>query len=245
MWCRSHIIILKMGSRISRKGLIDAYRLVRYLFFHISFLYWRASQHVPMAKLLLSWVTTRIFTNSPFFYNHSRIIQILTLESHPRRRLRWSGRWKGKNLVRVQRIWRFRYGPPTHLKGLHRTVCTILSYLTYALICAIHWHAIQRIPYIIPTTPHPHAYTYTGSHSHPNTHANASFSSHWLFFLPILDSDCTSWFCPSWISRWATYSKGGFKEGVSLSVDDELNRWQKYSYGCNEWVFNWFILLSI
>jgi len=31
--------------------------------------------------------------------------------------------------------------------------------------------------------------------------------------------------------RWATYSKGGFKEGVSLTVDDELNRWQKYSYG--------------
>lgn len=31
--------------------------------------------------------------------------------------------------------------------------------------------------------------------------------------------------------RWATYSNGGFKEGVSLTVDDELNRWQKYSYG--------------
>lgn len=31
--------------------------------------------------------------------------------------------------------------------------------------------------------------------------------------------------------RWATYSKGGFKEGVSLSIDDELNRWQKYAYG--------------
>ncbi|KIK95869.1 hypothetical protein PAXRUDRAFT_11174 [Paxillus rubicundulus Ve08.2h10] len=38
--------------------------------------------------------------------------------------------------------------------------------------------------------------------------------------------------------RWATYSKGGFKEGVSLTVDDELNRWQKYSYGCNELIFN-------
>jgi len=36
------------------------------------------------------------------------------------------------------------------------------------------------------------------------------------------------------VSSWATYSKGGFKEGVSLSVDDELNRWQKYAYGCNE-----------
>ncbi|KAF9004624.1 glycosyl transferase family group 2-domain-containing protein [Cyathus striatus] len=41
-----------------------------------------------------------------------------------------------------------------------------------------------------------------------------------------------------YIIRWATYSKGSFKEGVSLSVDDELNRWQKYAYGCNELLFN-------
>ncbi|KAH9026838.1 glycosyl transferase family group 2-domain-containing protein [Lactarius pseudohatsudake] len=37
-----------------------------------------------------------------------------------------------------------------------------------------------------------------------------------------------------YIIRWATYSKGGFKEGVSLTIDDELNRWQKYAYGCSE-----------
>ncbi|KAF5385623.1 hypothetical protein D9757_005554 [Collybiopsis confluens] len=30
-----------------------------------------------------------------------------------------------------------------------------------------------------------------------------------------------------YILRWATYSKGEFKEGVSLSVEDERNRWQK------------------
>ncbi|KAJ7479671.1 glycosyl transferase family group 2-domain-containing protein [Mycena latifolia] len=41
-----------------------------------------------------------------------------------------------------------------------------------------------------------------------------------------------------YIIRWATYSEGGFKEGVSLTVEDELNRWQKYSYGCNELIFN-------
>jgi cellulose synthase/poly-beta-1,6-N-acetylglucosamine synthase-like glycosyltransferase len=41
-----------------------------------------------------------------------------------------------------------------------------------------------------------------------------------------------------YIIRWASYSNGGFKEGVSLTVDDELNRWQKYSYGCNELIFN-------
>jgi len=44
-----------------------------------------------------------------------------------------------------------------------------------------------------------------------------------------------------YIIRWATYSNGGFKEGVSLSVDDELNRWQKYAYGCSELLFNPFI----
>ncbi|KAI0261233.1 glycosyl transferase family group 2-domain-containing protein [Gloeopeniophorella convolvens] len=41
-----------------------------------------------------------------------------------------------------------------------------------------------------------------------------------------------------YIIRWATYSKGSFKEGVSLTVDDELNRWQKYAYGCSELLFN-------
>ncbi|KAL0959386.1 hypothetical protein HGRIS_014637 [Hohenbuehelia grisea] len=44
-----------------------------------------------------------------------------------------------------------------------------------------------------------------------------------------------------YVIRWATYSEGGFKEGVSLSVDDELNRWQKYAYGCNELLFNPFV----
>ena len=41
-----------------------------------------------------------------------------------------------------------------------------------------------------------------------------------------------------YIIRWATYAKGGFKEGVSLTVDDELNRWQKYAFGCSEIMFN-------
>lgn len=38
--------------------------------------------------------------------------------------------------------------------------------------------------------------------------------------------------------RLATYHNGGFQEGVSLTIYDELNRWEKYSYGCNELVFN-------
>jgi cellulose synthase/poly-beta-1,6-N-acetylglucosamine synthase-like glycosyltransferase len=44
-----------------------------------------------------------------------------------------------------------------------------------------------------------------------------------------------------YIIRWASYSEGGFKEGVSLTPDDELNRWEKYSYGVAELMFNPFI----
>jgi cellulose synthase/poly-beta-1,6-N-acetylglucosamine synthase-like glycosyltransferase len=40
------------------------------------------------------------------------------------------------------------------------------------------------------------------------------------------------------IVRLASYHNGGFKEGVSLTVYDELARWEKYAYGCNELVFN-------
>lgn len=40
------------------------------------------------------------------------------------------------------------------------------------------------------------------------------------------------------IVRLASYHGGGFKEGVSLSIFDELDRWEKYAYGCNELVFN-------
>jgi hypothetical protein len=38
--------------------------------------------------------------------------------------------------------------------------------------------------------------------------------------------------------RFGTYHGGGFKEGVSLTVYDELARWEKYAYGCNELIFH-------
>jgi hypothetical protein len=41
-----------------------------------------------------------------------------------------------------------------------------------------------------------------------------------------------------YILRLASYHGEGFKEGISLSIFDELNRWEKYAYGCNELVFN-------
>ena len=38
--------------------------------------------------------------------------------------------------------------------------------------------------------------------------------------------------------RLAAYTGEGFKEGVSLTVYDELARWEKYAYGCNELLFH-------
>lgn len=45
--------------------------------------------------------------------------------------------------------------------------------------------------------------------------------------------------------RYASYTGDGFKEGVSLTVYDELARWEKYAFGCNELLFHplrfWFV----
>lgn len=41
--------------------------------------------------------------------------------------------------------------------------------------------------------------------------------------------------------RFCTYFDGGFKEGVSLTVYDEIARWEKYAYGCSELVFHPFV----
>ncbi|KAF2648213.1 hypothetical protein K491DRAFT_670986 [Lophiostoma macrostomum CBS 122681] len=41
-----------------------------------------------------------------------------------------------------------------------------------------------------------------------------------------------------YIIRLAAWAGDGFKEGVSLTVYDELARWEKYAYGCNELLFN-------
>ncbi|KAJ3053872.1 hypothetical protein HK097_003205 [Rhizophlyctis rosea] len=44
-----------------------------------------------------------------------------------------------------------------------------------------------------------------------------------------------------YILRYITYTKGEFQEGVSLTVYDEIKRFEKYSYGASEVVFNPFI----
>ncbi|CZT49585.1 uncharacterized protein RSE6_10455 [Rhynchosporium secalis] len=42
----------------------------------------------------------------------------------------------------------------------------------------------------------------------------------------------------NWTIRFATYTGEGFKEGVSLTIYDEITRWEKYAYGCSELVFH-------
>ncbi|CAL3964384.1 unnamed protein product [Diplocarpon coronariae] len=44
--------------------------------------------------------------------------------------------------------------------------------------------------------------------------------------------------CNGYTIRLAAWAGEGFKEGVSLTVYDELARWEKYAYGCNELLFN-------
>jgi glycosyltransferase involved in cell wall biosynthesis len=41
-----------------------------------------------------------------------------------------------------------------------------------------------------------------------------------------------------YLIRLGCYKDKGFKEGVSLTVYDELSRWEKYAYGCNELIFH-------
>ena len=44
--------------------------------------------------------------------------------------------------------------------------------------------------------------------------------------------------CNGYLVRLASYTGDGFKEGVSLTVYDELSRWEKYAYGCSELLFH-------
>ncbi|TVY55817.1 hypothetical protein LCER1_G005121 [Lachnellula cervina] len=41
-----------------------------------------------------------------------------------------------------------------------------------------------------------------------------------------------------YIIRLAAYAADGFKEGVSITVYDEIARWEKYAFGCNELLFH-------
>jgi hypothetical protein len=51
--------------------------------------------------------------------------------------------------------------------------------------------------------------------------------------------------CQGYTIRLGACTGDGFKEGVSLTVYDELSRWEKYAYGCNEMIFHPFRLWVI
>jgi cellulose synthase/poly-beta-1,6-N-acetylglucosamine synthase-like glycosyltransferase len=44
--------------------------------------------------------------------------------------------------------------------------------------------------------------------------------------------------CSGYTIRLAAWASEGLKEGVSITVYDELARWRKYAYGCNEMLFH-------
>lgn len=44
--------------------------------------------------------------------------------------------------------------------------------------------------------------------------------------------------CAGYQLRFAAYTGPGFKEGVSLTVNDELARWEKYAFGVSELIFH-------
>jgi cellulose synthase/poly-beta-1,6-N-acetylglucosamine synthase-like glycosyltransferase len=41
-----------------------------------------------------------------------------------------------------------------------------------------------------------------------------------------------------WVTRYAAYHKEEFKEMVSLTIYDEISRWERYAYGDSEMIFN-------
>lgn len=82
----------------------------------------------------------------------------------------------------------------------------------------LRWSALQRIAYIDPADGRQKWW----SEAHVSEDFEMSLKLQGL----------------GYISRYATYSKKGFEEGVSLTCYDELNRWSKYAYGCSELVFN-------
>jgi hypothetical protein len=42
----------------------------------------------------------------------------------------------------------------------------------------------------------------------------------------------------NWVTRYASYHQDEFKEQVSLTIYDEISRWERYSYGDSELLFN-------
>ena len=58
-------------------------------------------------------------------------------------------------------------------------------------------------------------------------------------FLPVRRTlTFNDWQVKGYIGRYITYTGPDFKEGLSLSIHDEISRMRKYAFGCSELVFN-------
>ncbi len=85
----------------------------------------------------------------------------------------------------------------------------------------LRWSAIQSIAY---------------THLNPD---GTSINKYWSESTVSEDFDMALRLqCSGYIIRLASYASLGFKEGVSLTVYDELSRWEKYAYGCSELIFH-------
>ena len=120
-------------------------------------------------------------------------------------------------------------------KGITFFTNLIYTAITYAVACGdvapfvghnamLRWSAVQDIAYI-------------GDDGSEKYWSEATVSEDFDMALRLQTN--------GYIIRLAAYTGDGFKEGVSLTVYDELARWEKYAYGCNELLFHpiryWFV----
>lgn len=98
----------------------------------------------------------------------------------------------------------------------------------------LRWSAIQQVSYMDED-----GYEKFWSESHVSEDfVRASIASRFTTTLTQSQDMSLRLQCNGYIIRLAAWAGDGFKEGVSLTVYDELARWEKYAYGCNELLFN-------
>jgi hypothetical protein len=114
-------------------------------------------------------------------------------------------------------------------RGISFFTALIFSQITYAVAngdvapfighnAIVRWSAVQEIAYDCPLD------------SYEKYWSEATVSEDFDMALRLQTN--------GYVVRLASYSNGGFEEGVSLTVYDELMRWEKYAYGCNELIFH-------
>lgn len=111
----------------------------------------------------------------------------------------------------------------------------------------LRWSAVQDASFLDPNDPDPQATADEGQGDTTKTKSKATAKvigkrKQWSESNVSEDFDLAlRLLLKGYTLRWATYSNGGFKEGVSLTVVDELARWQKYAYG----LFFFFLVFGV